>query len=333
MGRKNPPISVCNTSKFVPPKKWEDAIKHILRRDWNAIRHKWSGVSGLARKITLPIEHGIGDLQTLKAACAGHEQCVPWSVENVAGVREGIMIESYVLLLKAMNVLGGAQLHIDQGACAWSLSSGYHASFFAAKSICGLFGVALVELDRTVLIDAWTPPDDLPRKKRYASVTSPDKILLYKWRKSRVDHEPVWKMFQRILRVSAVENSLWPRPVTDFLMQCQSDSFASHRNRLHYENHYWPFCDELSCFEIRDSFARLEKVGGFNEKIDRLIDADDFSVVLGFALCWLANVLFSDLSRHARGLEENAQQLEASLSQAYHQRFRDYRDDGFLRLA
>jgi hypothetical protein len=316
-----------------PQPKWEDVIKHLEWRHWPEIRRKWASVQGLPAGVNTTIQHGIRELPSVVSVCEGQEQSIPWHIaQDVPGLREGLFIESYILLLKAINVAGGSQIHIDGGACGWSLSSGYHAAFFAAKAICGLLGVSLIELDRSIAVDVWAPPEQLSSKQRKAGVAAVDRFLFVKWIKSRVDHEPVWKMFQRLLRVTVIDAGLWPAPLVKFLTNCPSDAFAAHRNRLHYQNHYWPFPKELTGFDPQADFGRPRRSMSFEEQLNGLEATEDYPIVLGFALCWMGTVLFADLAQLIVGLALNANILNSALEQACNERYRSYRDVSFCTL-
>lgn len=85
-------------------------------------------------------------------------------VEMIFGLREGILVEGLSLLYKSANVLAGATVHVERGMCSWSISSAYHAAFFAMKGIVHLLGAAFVKTDTTFIVDVWPPPEQLSSK-------------------------------------------------------------------------------------------------------------------------------------------------------------------------
>lgn len=311
--------------------KWEHVIKHLDSRRWEDLRKKWASVAAFSGGIALPAAHGLSDLDSVRTVCENLDVSEPFRhEEDVPGLREGVLIESFALLLKALNVSGGAQMHLSSGVCGWSISSGYHSAFFAAKAICGMLGVALVEFDKTVLVDVWTSPATLSSKKRKAGLVPRERVMFIKWSNSRVDHEPVWKMLIRLLRVTDTPESLWPTSIVHFLKNCQADVFAYHRNRLHYENRYWPFPEELlSGFLVREGFGEIKQSKSVKTHIGELVSTEEFSIILGYVMTWMAIVLFADLAGLISGLSANCAVLKGALNQVYNARLKAFHAYGF----
>lgn len=298
---------------------WTPKAEKLTKREWERIAEQWYQVDGLGAVLPVPPADSIKDLPDFSAHVAGFKENVPNETIAIPGLRSGVIFEANMLLLKAINVLGGAQLHVANGACCWSLSSGYHAAFFASKAILHLFGVTFIELDKTFLVDVWHAPERQSKKSQRRGDTAPFRTLIIKTPKTRLDHQPIWAFFQRMLRQVLVDAEIWPIEIVELLKGLQDDEFAGQRNRLHYEPCFWPEPAEL------DVFSRLEGFGSQHDILDLHNDCDadvrDFSVRLGYLCVWLALQLFSSLTEMPVFVSAYQRQLRA-LEQECHALYR-----------
>lgn len=321
-----PPLSI--NEKGGQRHDWERFIQLIEKRKWDNVITNWRGVQ-FELPESLRIEHEIAELVPVHNAIKQIEnEQVPVFFDDIESLREGLLLESYILLLKALNVAGGAHLHIDAGACGWSITSGYHSAFYAAKAIMGMWGVSLIELDKTYLLDVWAPPPKLSSKElKRLQIKPTERFMLAKWVRSRVDHQPVWQLFQRVIRVASADENIWPKDLISFLRTRAADSFASDRNLLHYSNHYWPFPEELKGYKKPIAFCGKiceRPAKDFMEEAYESNDANEWSILLGHALCWLGCEMFDSISYGSHVLKQAMEILNVAKQDAFHPKIATY---------
>jgi hypothetical protein len=273
---------------------WIPKAEKLTRREWSRLIESWYEVEGLGTSLPVPVSDHVSQLPTFRNLVVEYRENDPHEVLDVPGLRAAVMSEANMLLLKAISVLGGAQIHVLSGACGWSLSSGYHAAFFACKAILNLFGVTFIELDKTFLVDVWHAPEALSTKRQRRGEVAPFRTLIIKTSKARLDHQPIWGFFQRMLRQVMVDPALWSQEIISLLLNLDDDHFARQRNQLHYQAGYWPEPPELDAFCRIDGFASQADILDLHN--DCTVGERDFSVRLGYLCVWLGIQLFSSLN-------------------------------------
>lgn len=209
---------------------------------------------------------------------------------EVDGLPEAIFSEGIFLLHKAANVLGAAQVHVTTGVLSWSLSSGYHSTFFSMKSILRFLGVATLDVvGKTLIVDIW-PGSKKSNRNRPAPEQYSGRTLQFIKAKTRLQHKDQWTIFQRLLRVSNI--FVWDQEIVRSLSNLPTLDFAHQRNALHYRNNHWPY-DDLFDFLIDPDFATRETNQITHEDIDPA--SYDFSLILSFVMFNFAYSLFKEI--------------------------------------
>jgi len=278
---------------------WDSKAGKIGKRDWDDIREKW--IRWLPTQINPP-SHAIAELANLELAVSGMSVHNNRKVDEVDGLREAMFLEGVFLLRKAANALAGAQVHIGAGLCSWSLSGAYHAAFFAMKSVQHFLGFAVPDLNGSGhLVDVWPTPEDQSSNARRRGEQPEQKMLFVKLGQRRVEHQPMWAFFQRLLRITAIDAEIWPTAMVQRLTDFDCDDFARQRNRIHYRDTFWPFPDDLSDCVLRDGFGECAKGVSVFDALD--LDNDSFSILLGFSLLWMSAQLLRDLAKYSKPVE------------------------------
>lgn len=297
---------------------WEAKEEKLRQRNWGELKGEWLPYVAPDIVECEFSEHTISELPQLRPVVENAKHGVDVEVENVPGLRDGILREGVLMLKKASNAMAGAFVHVDFGMCSWSLSSAYHAAFFAMKAIQHFLGFAVVEFDKSFMIDVWPPPEPLSSKRKKRGETPMRKMLFVKLQQNRLEHQPMWAFFERLIRITTVDDSVWPSSVTNSLARLESGDFAGQRNRLHYRNSAWPFPEDIN------RCVRQAGFGGIADS-EEFLDADrsDFSVVLAVVLLWMGGQLLQDMAKSSNVIRTVWEQVSEWLQEPHNQLYQD----------
>ena len=276
---------------------WEQKIAKITKRSWTDITDLWLAyIPPIPTPGAVPTST-LGDLPTLQTEAALINGNHPHDVlGNISGVRQNLVLEGLFNLHKAGNVLGGAGAHINKGIRTWSLSSGYHAAFFAAKSVLCWLGVTVLETNnRTVLLDVWS--DDGLSKKTIAAQQRNIRLV----GSSRVEQRHIWQLFQRMLRITKDTHLIWPQKCVQELVQVDFKDFASQRNKLLYRCEW--FFDDLHKYDVTATFGN-HMIGSLDNGVAISDPSNDgFSIALGLVVFRFASKMLRDLAQNSPVLQ------------------------------
>jgi hypothetical protein len=239
-----------------------------------------------------------------------------YTTGNVQSVRKIALHEAIFLLHKSWHVLGCAENDGVQGRVTWSLSSGYHAALFAAKSLITFVGFPLVDHAGGLVLVKLFPVK--PRTRIASdSIVSDELVDVIGLR--HFQHREIWHFYQRVLTQLKVEEDWWPRAVADYLRRADVSMFAEERNEIHYRNCFWKFND-LHAPQIISGFAVPESTVAYRWDYPN----DGRSVALGRLAFQVAFLLFRDICRRAGRLRTELQCLAKTATVDQHPLFSDY---------
>jgi hypothetical protein len=278
-------------------------LDQLRRRRWEHIRSRWLndipvfakagetpavslsdvvGFQAVAAALSLRAKDQAEQIRTMGVPPTSVQVQLISESQDVSGVREIIFRESLFLMHKARHVLGAAEFQARDGLRTWSLANSYQASFYAAKAILGFLGVSFPEYNsRTIIVDLFPYP--VRDSREYTDAA-------FHFLGTRLDHRPVWDMFQRIIAVSSVD--CWPKEIINRLKSVESKNFAKQRNDIHYRNNGW-LLNDLHDFDFAEGFGSLRSWPNDNDDLD--FDRDDVSIVVAFTLLKLGLMLIQDL--------------------------------------
>lgn len=172
----------------------------------------------------------------------------------VDGIHSAVLHEAVFLLHKAWHVVGCAELHANAGYPTWSLSSGYHAAFFAAKSLIALAGFPLVPYQSGVVLLKMFPP----RRGRMQPPIQED-LTIQVVALPHFQHRQVWHFYQRVLTQLRVGEQDWPSDTADYLRRVDVTTFTEERSAIHYRNSHWTY-EDLHRTQIIADFGSADRV-------------------------------------------------------------------------
>ena len=285
-------------------------MKKIPTRNWNELSEFWSAVApGIDPPGSAP-ESSVGELFPVAAAIQSIPENVKYEKLKIEGVQTAVLHEAIYLLHKAANVLGGWQMHLTRGLCSWSISGAYQCSLFSVGAICSFLGVTVIRVDgHHVLLDVWPARSKGSAKLDLAKPSMDSWCAFIKGRPP--SNQDRWKVFQRLLRVAKVPESMWAKVPTHILSMEKSQTFVKQRNAIHYSNHYWPhpdlhdYMEYTKCFNVPADWSAPQNIED--------PDSPEFSLVVSMTTFAMAYAIFSDLVNVAPSLLPELDCLRRSL--------------------
>lgn len=257
---------------------YEDAEAAIGRRRWEKIRACWlvemPTLSPFSRTDQSEISSAADTMLGLGTAVTEGQ---------FTTARQMVFEHAVCWLQKALNVLGGAEVHLNVGYKTWSISSSYQSAFFAARSLLAFLGVIIIEhKGRTFLLDIF------PKPPKPADLYSESRLTYVG---TRLDHRPLWSLMQRILAITV--EPIWPEEVAARIRTMDIGEFARQRNSIHYRPDGWIFPD-LEAPLIDDHFAafayRALKTADFES------DGENTTFLVAFCLSQMSLDVLRDFS-------------------------------------
>ena len=282
----------------------ERKIKRILAREWKQIRDGWLDcVPTISRAGQAPA-HQLSELTSLEGQLTKISDSQVEEVDEISGLRSGMLHDAIFLLHKASHVLGACLVHVDKGMCTWSISSAYQSAFFAMKSIMAFLGVCVVESgNRHFLIDVWGTSHERKRRNKGPF------IILANTRRN--EQRNYWAYFQRSVEQTLDRDDIWNADVTGQLLNWDYKDFGRQRNKLHYHTNWWPLDDLHGCVNAPE-FGKWRSLDCVDSD-----DDPDFPLLLAFALVRMAGDLLTDLAQESVLIERELSLLQSRLSQPF----------------
>ncbi|MBI1189821.1 MAG: hypothetical protein GC200_03960 [Tepidisphaera sp.] len=277
----------------------------IQLRDWSKIRQEWkSYVPNHKSPIPLP-EDEIYELTSMASELKRMSgvDCRDDLIEyEIEGLRTAVFQEGIGLLHKACNVLRAGADAGTAGYRTWSRSNAYHAAFFGMRSVLALLGV-IVSRSKDRGADYQTDIWHERRTKRPPSLTGcPFAIRVIQ--RDRVEHKELWGVFSRVLRVTKIDDSVWPKSKQNPLRTMAPGDFGKFRHKVHYRSVGWCFLDVDDVSE-RDDLSALAKDAVEFRGLGNA-DDPDFPFALGVHVTSLAAALVFDLGKDIPLLAQEA---------------------------
>jgi hypothetical protein len=288
-----------------------DAEK-VQERRWMDIRSEWRNyVPDLESPWPVP-EHEVYELPAIEdhlRSLGGPEKRDSTIEDEIEGLRVAAIQESVILVHKAGNVLRAAAEEGGRGFRTWSRSSSYHAAFFAMRGVLGLLGVMVFrgsDRQSEYQVDIWAPR---LKKKKPGPTESQFAVRIIR-RKRRVEHKEMWGLFSRVLRVTKIDNAIWPLLDKDPLKTLDPGQFSHVRHQIHYRSAGWIF-EDLDSLKETDDFAKLAEDVAALKHLDAP-DEHGFPPALALHTLSLGVALLQDLGQHIPKV-----QLEAKRAQKW----------------
>jgi len=295
---------------------FENNVKRIDQREWKVVRDKWLSYIPDFDTPGAPPAHQILEFVGLDAIFKKTQITPGEFKQDVPFLRQEVLREAIFFLHKATHVCGAANIHLDNGALSWSISSAYQSSFFALKGILGLLGLSFPRINTALMIDCFPEEEKLSNKQRKrGEKPKPEfKFVVF----PKLSHTHMWQIFQRVLNSSTVE--IWKEEMILCLSKLHIDQFAQQRNSLHYVNNFWLFPGDLfnrmfdPAFGIDvDLFKNLDS--------DKLQKRSDFSFILNYIMLKFGIDLLKDLSENATAVKAEYDLIQITLTEGIHKRF------------
>ncbi len=118
----------------MPNMWWTPKAEKLGKREWSYIRDGWlthippEPIAGQAPPLS------VDKLQPLRTLLGGLQQNKPETVDPVDGLKRAVLLEGIYLIHKSANAIAGAQIHIGEGLCSWSLASAISIGFLLDES-------------------------------------------------------------------------------------------------------------------------------------------------------------------------------------------------------
>lgn len=280
------------------PSWWERSGDSLRRRSWVQLKDVWLTSPFDTYEIGALPDESVEDASLLRENVESLRKSATEPrriyLDDVPGLRWAVLREGVALLHKAANVLAAAQNDFGIGFRSWSISTSYHAAFFAMRALCSIFGVVVASVSNAVVLV------DVCAEEKNQKAGVPKRTLIYLADYGTATHQALWYLFQRLLRITAVPIDLWGTLWAGALVQLDPADFARQRNRLHYQPHEWPF----------DDIRTLLPVGTFGTFDGRIAEAledpdrEDFTVALSFVLVRMTTSLLHDLGSSLPSIRE-----------------------------
>ncbi len=282
-------------------------IEKIQLRQWTEIRREWRNyVPDHESPWPVP-ENEVSELPTFKLILdnlGGPEGRDSTIEEEIVGLRTSALQESVILIHKAGNVLRAAAEEGGHGYRTWSRSTAYHAAFFAMRGVLGLMGVTVFRSrtrNKDFQVDIWAPKDKknkpLPTESRFA-------VRIICCRRN-VQHKEMWHRFSRVLRVTEIDDTIWPLFERNPLKAMYPGDFSRVRHQIHYRSAGWRFND-LDSLAVKDDFSTLAdhvaKLTHLNTP-----EVDDFPASLALYTMSMGVALIADLGKDIPKLKAEAE--------------------------
>ncbi|HQX74239.1 MAG TPA: HEPN domain-containing protein [Chitinophagaceae bacterium] len=295
---------------------FENDIKRIDKRDWSKLCDKWlSFIPSFSYPGEAP-EHQILDFVGLEAIYHKTQSAQGGLKIDVPLLRQEVLREAIYFVHKSTHVCGAANIHLENGALSWAISSAYQSSFFALKGILGLLGLSFPRINTSLMVDCFPEEEKLSSKQRKRGEIPRQEFKFVVLPK--LSHKHMWQIFQRVLYVSKIE--LWREEIVSYLRHIDIDKFSEQRNSLHYKNDFWLFPEDLFKRVFDPSFGVFENL--FTEaNYDRMDSKKDFSFILNYILLKFAIDLIKDLGKNATSINEEYNVILNTLKEGIHTRF------------
>jgi hypothetical protein len=298
---------------------FENDLKKIDSRDWNVLRSKWlKYLPTISPPGQVPSEEVcelivIDEIATLAAPAPGSQ-----TRKEVAHLRSEIFREGIFLFHKASNVNGGGLFHVDNGMLSWSVSSAYHSSFFALKSLLSLLGLSFPIVksrqNKCLMIDCF-PEDEKLSKNQIKKGVQPQPELKFVLMQD-IGHQHYWEILQRVLRVSNVP--LWDDDIVKCLLNFDSEDYTFQRNSIHYINNYWLILEDLFEKKTDLNFALFGDLKTTLSTIKK--DSLDYTFFVSYVLLNFTYLLIKDLTEAAPILADEFKLINSCLQVAGNER-------------
>ena len=218
------------------------ALKRLQPRNWSAIRELWiSHLPPIDFDTQYP-EPTLSQLQPLvhpEPNASGLAE-LPY----VNGVREAIFREAMLLSRKFIYCASLLPTLSNIGKNTWTAIAAYEAAFYGAKTFCFLLGIAPLNRNSKIYIDAFFEREQKQGKRK----TIVHDTLRFHLIGDRLTHEVLWALTVRLLNTTDFDAE--QSGIQTDLKIIDWDKFQSFRNLILYDGSFWPFNEKLEKCDI-----------------------------------------------------------------------------------
>jgi len=291
---------------------FEHDLKKIDHRDWTTIQKKWLNyLPTIAPPGQAPQEE-IADLPDIEELARSTLK-KPGTLlhQELSYLRSEIFREGIFLFHKASHINSAGLMHVENGVISWSISSAYHSSFFALKSLLCLLGLSFPRVKsrkKCLMIDCFPEEGKLSSKQLKKGYQPPPlmKFLLTE----DLGHLHYWEIFMRVLRTSEV--SVWDDELISCLQHINPSDFSLQRNLIHYKNNYWPILIDLYSRRTDLTFACFNDYKDTSRKINS--EMLDYSFFISYLLLYLSFCLIKSVTENAPILVDEFELIKKCLA-------------------
>jgi hypothetical protein len=223
----------------------------------------------------------------------------------VEGLRSNALWEAIYLLHKAAHVMRASQSHAAQGFRSWCLFDAYHGAYLAAKSVMGLLGVVIPQLDgQQTVIDLFPVVQEKPRKKDLLLGRESQFRIL---KTGQLDQRNLWELFQRVLRMSTVQCA--SEGLVQSCVDLDWEDISRARNPYLYRATFWNL-DDLHVEAAVAAFAtpKYDNQGDLSLSIEN----EAFLLELCFTVFVIGRSMLKDLASEIAPMAQEFNLLQSA---------------------
>jgi len=218
------------------------ALKRLQARNWPTIRDLWISHLPLidfdaqypepTRAQLPPLPHPAPNASGLA------------ELPYVDGVREAIFREAMLLSRKYIYCTSLLPTLSNLGKNTWTAIAAYEAAFYGAKTFCFLLGIAPLNRNSKVYVDAFYERQQKQGKRKIPVYDT----LRFHLFGDRLTHETLWSLTVRLLNTTDFDTD--QAPIQTDLKIIDWDKFQSFRNLILYDGSFWPFSEQFEKCDI-----------------------------------------------------------------------------------
>lgn len=212
-------------------------LKKLQSRNWPAIRELWISHLPPINFDTQYPEPTLSQLPPLSHPTPNASGLA--ELPYVSGVREAIFREAMLLSRKFIYCASILPALSKIGKNTWTAIAAYEAAFYGAKTFCLLLGIAPLNRNSKVYVDAFYEREQKQGKRK---ITVHD-TLRFHLLGDRLTHEVLWALTVRLLNTTDFDAE--QAEIQTDLKIIDWDKFQSFRNSILYDGAFWPFSEKF----------------------------------------------------------------------------------------
>jgi hypothetical protein len=218
------------------------ALKKLQARNWATIRDLWiSHLPSIDFDAQYP-EPTLAQLPPLIYPTLNASGLA--ELPYVDGVREAIFREAMLLSRKFIYCTSLLPTLSNTGKNTWTAIAAYEAAFYGAKAFCFLLGIAPLNRNSKVYVDAFYEREQKQGKRKIIAYDT----LRFHLLGDRLTHEVLWALTVRLLNTTDFDAE--QVEIQTDLKIIDWEKFQSFRNLILYDGSFWPFSEQFEKCDI-----------------------------------------------------------------------------------